>query len=130
MNLEAFLHNLHFDIDKVSPPDWEVDWDDAPLTYKLYRGLPVIPLSLEVPLTLKRMEVTAKLDLSKIGHFLWYVFGLTQFSESMMNLDFSDQDHGPNAVETAVCSFRWGAVSKRIVRLFEDREFACRCLPL
>lgn len=91
MNLEALLHNLHFDIDKASPPDWEVDWDDAPLTYKLYRGLPVIPLSLEVPLTLKDMEVTAKLELSNIGHFLWYVFGLTQFSESKMDLDSSDQ---------------------------------------
>ncbi|MCM3745588.1 SagB family peptide dehydrogenase [Sporosarcina luteola] len=91
MNLEALLHNLHFDIDKASPPDWEVDWDDAPLTYKLYRGLPVIPLSLEVPLTIKRMEVNAKIDLSDIGHFLWYVFGLTQFSESMMDLGSSDQ---------------------------------------
>lgn len=53
MSLEAFLHNLHFDIEKASPPDWEVDWDDAPLTYKLYRDLPVFPLSLEVPLTLE-----------------------------------------------------------------------------
>lgn len=91
MNLDAFLHNLHFDIEKASPPDWEVDWDDAPLTYKLYSGLPVFPLSLEVPLTLKGMEVTAKPYLSKIGHFLWYVFGLTQFSESVMNLDSSNQ---------------------------------------
>lgn len=87
MNHEAFLHNLHFDIDKISPPDWEVDWDDAPLPYKLYRGLPVIPLSLEVPLTLKGMEENVNPDLRKIGHFLWYVFGLTQFSESMMNSD-------------------------------------------
>ncbi|MDW0117894.1 SagB family peptide dehydrogenase [Sporosarcina thermotolerans] len=91
MNLEALLHNLHFEIDKVSPPDWEVDWEDAPLPYKLYRGLPVFPLSLEVPLTLNRVEGTAKPDLSKLGHFLWYVFGLTQFSESMMNLGSSDQ---------------------------------------
>ena len=91
MNLEAFLHNLHFDIDKANEPNREVNWDDAPLTYKLYRGLPVIPLSLEVPLTLKRPEATVKPDLSRIGHFLWYVFGLTQFSESVMNLDFSDQ---------------------------------------
>lgn len=53
MSLEAFLHNLHFDIEKASPPDWEVDWDDAPLTYKIYRDLPVFPLSLEVPLTLE-----------------------------------------------------------------------------
>ncbi|MFJ7954319.1 SagB family peptide dehydrogenase [Lysinibacillus sp. NPDC096418] len=91
MNLEAFLNNLHFDIDKVSPSNWEVDWDDAPLTYKLYRDLPVIPLSLEVPLTLKSLKATVKPDLSRIGHFLWYVFGLTQFSESVMNVDFSDQ---------------------------------------
>ncbi|MFC5603833.1 SagB family peptide dehydrogenase [Sporosarcina koreensis] len=90
MNLEALLHNLHFDIDKVSPPDWEVDWDDAPFTYKLYRGLPVIPLSLEVPLTLNGMEESGIPDLGKIGHFLWYVYGLTQFSESMMNFDSSD----------------------------------------
>ena len=130
MNLEAFLHNLHFDIDKAKPPDWEVDWDDAPLTYKLYRGLPVIPFSLEVPLTLEGDEATAKPDLRRIGHFLWYVFGLTQLSQSVMNLDSSDTRHGPNAVEPAVCSFRWGVISKRIVRLFEDREFACRCLPL
>ncbi|MCG7345657.1 SagB family peptide dehydrogenase [Sporosarcina sp. ACRSL] len=90
MNLEAFLHNLHFDIDKVTPPDWEVDWGDAPLPYKLYRGLPVIPLSSEVPLMLKRTEVPTKPDQSKFGHLLWYVFGLTQFSESIMNLEFSD----------------------------------------
>jgi SagB-type dehydrogenase family enzyme len=92
MNLEAFQHNLHFDIDKVSPPNWEVDWDDGPLPYKLYRGLPMIPLSLEIPLTLKSMEITKNPNLRKIGHFLWYVFGLTQFSESMMNSNFSDQD--------------------------------------
>ena len=91
MNLDALLHNLHFAIDNASPPDWEVDWDDAPLTYKLYRGLPVIPLSLEVPLTLKSKDKTAKPDLSNIGHFLWYVFGLTQFSEYKMDVDSSNQ---------------------------------------
>ncbi|QGQ45305.1 SagB/ThcOx family dehydrogenase [Metabacillus sediminilitoris] len=82
MGLDTFLHNLHFDIDKVSPPDWEVDWDDAPLPYKLYRGLPVFPLSLEVPLSLEEWEGPAMPNLRKIGHFLWYVFGLTQFSQT------------------------------------------------
>ena len=66
-----------------------MDWEDAPLPYKLYNGLTVIPLSLEVPLTLKRMEVTAKLDLSNIGHFLRYVFGLTQFGESKLDGEYS-----------------------------------------
>ncbi len=81
MSLEAFLHNLHFDIEKASPPDWEVDWDDAPLTYKLYRDLPVFPLSLEVPLTLEEGSGPSKQDLEGIGHFLWYAYGLTQVSQ-------------------------------------------------
>jgi SagB-type dehydrogenase family enzyme len=94
MSLEAFLHNLHFDIDKLSPPDQEVDWGDAPLTYKLYRGLPVVPLSLEVPLTLEGWEAHAKPDLRGIGHFLWYVFGLTQFSQSVFPSDSTEQAAG------------------------------------
>lgn len=81
MSLEAFLHNLHFDIEKASPSDWEVDWDDAPLTYKLYRDLPVFPLSLEVPLTLEGCRGPSKQDLKGIGHFLWYAYGLTQVSQ-------------------------------------------------
>lgn len=82
MDLETFLHNLHFDIDKASPTDWEVDWEDAPLPYKLYRGLPVFPLSLEVPLTLEEWEAPEQPSLLRISHYLWYVFGLTQFSQS------------------------------------------------
>ncbi|MED0736349.1 SagB family peptide dehydrogenase [Aneurinibacillus thermoaerophilus] len=91
MSLEAFLHNLHFDIDKARPPDLEVDWEDAPLAYKLYRGLPVIPLSSEVPLTLEGREAPAKPDLRGIGHFLWYVFGLTQFCQSVFASDSTEQ---------------------------------------
>ncbi|WP_078410374.1 SagB family peptide dehydrogenase [Priestia abyssalis] len=91
MGLETFLHNLHFDIDKASPPDREVDWEDAPLVYKLYRGLPVVPLSSEVPLALEGQEEPAKPDLRRIGHFLWYVFGLTQFCQSVFPLDSTEQ---------------------------------------
>ncbi|MBS4203097.1 SagB family peptide dehydrogenase [Lederbergia citrea] len=92
MSLDAFLYNLHFDIEKVRPSDWEVDWDDAPLSYKLYRELPVVPLSLEVPLTLENRSRSIKFDLHGIGHFLWYVFGLTQFSESVSTLGSIDQE--------------------------------------
>lgn len=91
MDLESFLYNLHFDIDKARPLDLEVDWDDGPLAYKLYRGLPVIPLSPEVPLTLEGREVTATPDLREIGHFLWYVYGLTQISQSV-NISYSTVD--------------------------------------
>ncbi|MFC3884023.1 SagB family peptide dehydrogenase [Bacillus songklensis] len=91
MSLEEFLHHLHFDIDKASPPDWEVDWEDAPLAYKLYRGLPAIPLSPEVPLTLDERETHAKPDLRRIGHFLWYVFGLTQCCQSVFTLNSTEQ---------------------------------------
>jgi SagB-type dehydrogenase family enzyme len=83
MKLDEFLHNLHFEIDKISPPNWKVDWEDAPLSYKVYQGLPVVPFSLDVPLTLDEWEVPSKPSLRKMGHFLWYVFGITQFSQSV-----------------------------------------------
>ncbi|KGM44762.1 SagB family peptide dehydrogenase [Neobacillus niacini] len=91
MSLDEFLHHLHFDIEKASIPNWEVDWEDKPLPYKLYRGLPVFPLSLEVPLTLEGQEQPATPNLSKIGHFLWYVYGLTQFSQSVFSLDSTEK---------------------------------------
>lgn len=81
MRLDYFLHNLHFDIEKEIPPDWEVDWDDAPLPYKLYRDLPVFQFSLEVPLALEGWQAPHKPDFRKTGHFLWHVFGLTQLSQ-------------------------------------------------
>jgi SagB-type dehydrogenase family enzyme len=90
MILDEFLHNLHFDIDKASIANWEVDWEDKPLPYKLYRGLPVVPLSLEVPLTLEGLKQPLMPDLRQIGHFLWYVYGLTQFSQSVFRLDSTD----------------------------------------
>ncbi|MFD6208115.1 SagB family peptide dehydrogenase [Peribacillus sp. NPDC060253] len=90
MRLEAFLHNLHFDIEKASPQDWKVDWDDAPLTYKLYRDLPAFPLSLEVPLTIEGASIPTKHDLKGIGHFLWYAYGLTQISQSLRSTDQED----------------------------------------
>ncbi|MFD1356867.1 SagB family peptide dehydrogenase [Fictibacillus halophilus] len=79
MNLDEFLYKLHFETDKITPPDWEVNWDDAPLPYKLYRGLPVVHLDSDIP---EVLEQTAKPTLKDIGHFLWYSFGLTQVSES------------------------------------------------
>jgi SagB-type dehydrogenase family enzyme len=91
MSLEAFLHDLHFDTDKARPPDWEVDWEDAPLPYKLYRGLPGVPLSQEIPLTLEKRELPAKHWLRELGHFLWYVFGLTQVCQSALLLDSMEQ---------------------------------------
>ncbi|ULT57227.1 SagB family peptide dehydrogenase [Neobacillus drentensis] len=82
MDLETFLHHLHFDTDKSAPPDWQVDWEDAPLPYKLYRGLPEISLSADVPLTLKQREAHAKPALEELGHFLWYVYGLTHYAQT------------------------------------------------
>ncbi len=94
MSLETFLHNLQFDTDKVRPMDWEVDWEDAPLTYKLYRGLPVIPFAPEIPLTLEGRVAFATPDIRGIGHFLWYVFGLTQLSQSVFASDSSEEAAG------------------------------------
>ncbi|MEB1809723.1 MAG: SagB family peptide dehydrogenase [Bacillaceae bacterium] len=82
MELDTFLHQLHFETDKIFPPDWEVDWGDAPLPYKLYRGLPTIPLSAEVPLTIEKKKEDQNPSLEELGHYLWYVYGVTQYSQS------------------------------------------------
>ncbi|SES41186.1 SagB family peptide dehydrogenase [Salipaludibacillus aurantiacus] len=84
MKLDTFLHHLHFETDKTCPPDWEVNWEDAPLPYKLYRGLPEIALNTEIPLTLKRREDGLNPSLQELGHFLWYVYGLTHYSQSAL----------------------------------------------
>lgn len=82
MDLETFVHDLHYNTDKIFPPDWEVDWEDAPLPYKLYRGLPHIPLPQNVPLTFKRREHQRTPVLEELGQFLWYVYGITQYSQT------------------------------------------------
>ncbi|WP_050614952.1 SagB family peptide dehydrogenase [Bacillus testis] len=83
MQLEEFLHHLHTDPEKITPLGWEIDWEDAPLSYKLYRNLPVIPLSADIPLKLEESEPREP-DLERIGHFLWYVYGLAQVSQSVI----------------------------------------------
>jgi len=85
LDIETFLHHLHFDTKKVSPPDWQVDWEDAPLPYKLYRGLPEVPLTSDMPLTLERREEHLNPSLVELGHFLWHVYGLTQYSQSALS---------------------------------------------
>ncbi|MBO1578161.1 SagB family peptide dehydrogenase [Bacillus sp. XF8] len=86
MQLETFLHHLHFSTDEIMPQNKEVDWADAPLPYKLYRNLPSIPLSLEIPLTLRDQNMSNEPTLEQIGHCLWYTFGLTQLCQPSFNL--------------------------------------------
>ncbi|PEY30019.1 NADH oxidase [Bacillus cereus] len=88
MQLETFLQHLHFSIDEILTQDKEINWADAPLPYKLYRNLPVIPLSLEVPLTLRDQNLSHEpTTLEQIGHCLWYTFGLTQFCQPSFGLE-------------------------------------------
>ncbi|MBA4543467.1 SagB family peptide dehydrogenase [Thermoactinomyces daqus] len=95
MNLDEFLQSLHFDVDKVRPPDCKVDWEDAPLPYKLYQDLPAIPLSSEVPLSLIGGEAPVQPRLREMGHFLWYGYGLTQCSQPAYALDSTGKGRGP-----------------------------------
>ncbi|MEL3971212.1 SagB family peptide dehydrogenase [Rossellomorea oryzaecorticis] len=95
MSLEEFLHNLQFNIERANQPNWEADWEDAPLPYKLYRGLPVVPLSLEVPLSLTGSRPPLKPDLERIGHFLWYVYGITGVSQSVDGDDPGEEESYP-----------------------------------
>jgi len=80
MSLEAFIRHLHADGYESGLPGWEVDWDDKPFSYKLYRGLPAVPLSSDIPLTLEARQTPAEPSQKDIGHFLWYTYGLTQVS--------------------------------------------------
>lgn len=92
MSLESFIHDLHFDTDKARPPELEVDWEDAPLSYKLYQGLPVIPLSPEIPLSIDTRDSSGQPDIREIGYVLWYVYGLTQICQSVLPLDSINED--------------------------------------
>lgn len=87
MSLDTFVHHLHFDTDKAKPPDWEVDWGDAPLKVKCYRGLPAYPLSPEIPLTLKHRNEPMMPDSRSVGHLLWYTFGVAQMSQASYRPD-------------------------------------------
>ncbi|UUZ91580.1 SagB family peptide dehydrogenase [Paenibacillus sp. P25] len=82
MSLNTFIHDLQHDPDRVRPEDWEADWADAPPPYKLYRGLPAVPLFAEVPLTLEGIEAPAAPGLREIGHLLWYAYGIAQYSQT------------------------------------------------
>lgn len=95
MSLEAFLHNLQYNINRANQPNWEVDWEDGPLPYKLYRGLPVVPLSLEIPLSLTDEQQPLKPDVERIGHFLWYVYGISGVSQSVHPEDFGEDGSYP-----------------------------------
>jgi SagB-type dehydrogenase family enzyme len=89
MNLDEFLYNLHFEVEKELSNNQDINWEDKPLPYKLYKGLPTIPLSAEVPLTFENIEVASP-TLRSISHFLWYTFGLAQFSQLAMEGDFTE----------------------------------------
>lgn len=84
MDLKEFVHNLHFHVDKVSPPQREVDWNDAPLPYKVYRKLPVTPLPAEVPLVLSNCKPPLSATLGELGQLLWYSFGLCSVSQGQV----------------------------------------------
>ncbi|MFB5190653.1 SagB family peptide dehydrogenase [Alicyclobacillus fastidiosus] len=89
MQLDEFLHNLHFDIDNVRPVDVDVDWEDAPLPFKLYQNLPATPLSFDACTELSASRRTARraVRLQEIGNFFWYSYGLTQLCHVMLPAD-------------------------------------------
>ncbi|ARI76221.1 SagB family peptide dehydrogenase [Halobacillus mangrovi] len=99
MDLDTFLHHLHFHSERVIPPNWEVDWADAPLPYKIYRDLPSFPLAHDIPLSFQNQSFHSG-DLDTISYYLWYVYGLSQFSQTALS---SEMDH--DSIET-IQSFR------------------------
>jgi SagB-type dehydrogenase family enzyme len=82
MKLDTFLSYLHFDVEKALPQNWKVDWSDAPLPYKLYRGLPEFPLSSPISFSQEGRVAPFKPNLAAISQFLWYVYGITQYTQT------------------------------------------------
>lgn len=88
MNLDEFLYKLHYETAKITPPDWEVNWEDAPLPYKLYTtDLPVVELNRNYTDTLSPSSHPTLADLSQ---FLSYSYGITHLSESFLSMDSVD----------------------------------------
>ncbi|MBN3555665.1 SagB family peptide dehydrogenase [Fictibacillus nanhaiensis] len=88
MNLDEFIYKLHYETAKITPSDWEVNWEDAPLPYKLYTtDLPKFELSINHSDTLSPSTHATLDDLSQ---FLMYSYGITQLSESFLSLDSED----------------------------------------
>ena len=89
--LRQLVHTLHFATDEAKPPDWQPDWEHAPLPFKLYGEFTAaFPLSAEVPLRLppdkppnlqpESGALHNPPDFKTFGHFLWYAYGFTQVS--------------------------------------------------
>ncbi|GMA63825.1 SagB family peptide dehydrogenase [Alicyclobacillus fastidiosus] len=93
MKLDEFLYNLHFDIDKVRPTDLDVDWEDAPLPFKLYQDLPVTPLSSDIrfELNVSPAQTRTSVTLQQIGDYFWYSYGLTQLCHVMLPTDDGEE---------------------------------------
>ncbi|MQR94491.1 SagB family peptide dehydrogenase [Fictibacillus phosphorivorans] len=88
MNLDEFIYKLHYETAKITPPDWEVNWEDAPLPYKLYTtDLPVVELTRIFSDTHSPSNRPTLADLSQ---FLMYSYGITQLSESFLSVDSKD----------------------------------------
>lgn len=86
MQLCEFLHNLHFDVDKVRPPDLPVDWEDAPLPFKLYQNLPAIPLSRHISSDWPSSgpQGQQSVGIKELGDFLLISYGLTQLCHVLL----------------------------------------------
>ncbi|WP_276352365.1 SagB family peptide dehydrogenase [Cohnella caldifontis] len=81
--LLRFVTELHFETDKAKPHDWEADWEDAPLPYKLYRGVPAFDLAADFPLTLEDSPAGGQPAARSLGYFLGYAYGIAQISRSV-----------------------------------------------
>lgn len=82
MNPDVFLYRLQYEPHNVKSADWEPDWEDAPLPYKLYRGAPAFPLDRQMPAALNAGIRSAKPDLATIGRLLYFTYGVAQLTES------------------------------------------------
>lgn len=81
-----FFHDLQFNIDAVRPPDLEVNWDDVPAPFKLYRNLPTISLPC-VPNPVGDAVGRGEPTLGEISRLLRHTYGLTQSAHTYAQSD-------------------------------------------
>ncbi|WLR47189.1 SagB family peptide dehydrogenase [Halobacillus litoralis] len=86
MDLDRFLHQLQFQSEQVIPSDWKPAWDDAPLPFKLYQHLKEFPLDGDLPSSLNESSLDTTTGLKRLSHLLWYAYGQTGYSETIMPL--------------------------------------------
>ncbi|WP_198850311.1 SagB family peptide dehydrogenase [Alicyclobacillus sp. SO9] len=101
MNLHQFVYNLHFDVESVRAADVKVDWDDAPLPFKIYSGTEQLTLPQAWPGIANQSGFARPSQpgiFDDLGTLLWYSYGLTAIAQTYVPVQ--DNESAIDLVQT------------------------------